>query len=52
MTAGSGLSITLLHTDADEGAFPLRRQVVSDVLALRNATLHVWYEKEARSTNR
>jgi nitric oxide dioxygenase len=49
VTANSGLSITLLHADSDEGAFPLRRQVVSDVLALRNAALHVWYEREARS---
>ena len=44
VTAGSGLSITLLH--ADEGAFSLRRQVVSGMLALRNAALHVWYEKQ------
>ena len=49
VAANSGLSITLLHADADEGAFPLRRQVVSDVLALRNAALHVWYEQQARS---
>ena len=49
VAANSGLSITLLHADVDEGAFALRRQVVSDVLALRNAALHVWYEKEARS---
>ena len=49
VAANSGLSITLLHADADEGAFPLRRQVVSDVLALRNAALHVWYEQQAGS---
>ena len=46
VTAGSGLSITLLHTD--EGAFSLRRQVVSGMLALRNAALHVWYEKQTQ----
>jgi nitric oxide dioxygenase len=44
VAANSGLSITLLHADADEGSFALRRQVVSDVLAMRNASLHVWYE--------
>ena len=49
VTAASGLSITLLHADEDEGTFALRRQVVSDVLALRNAAIHVWYEKEAHS---
>ena len=43
----SGLSITVLHADVDEASFALRRQVVSDVLALRNAALHVWYEKGA-----
>ena len=42
--AVSGLSMTVLHADADESAFALRRQVVNDVLALRNASLHVWYE--------
>jgi nitric oxide dioxygenase len=47
VTANSGLSITLLHADLDEASFPLRRQLVSDVLALRNASLHVWYEKGA-----
>ena len=45
VAAGSGLWITLLHADVDERSFALRRQVVSDVLALRNAALHVWYEK-------
>ena len=45
VAAGSGLSITLLHADRDEASFPLRRQVVTDVLASPNASLHVWYEK-------
>ena len=45
VAAGSGLSITLLHADLDEASFPLRRQVVTDVLASRDASLHVWYEK-------
>ena len=45
VAADSGLDITLLHADADEASFPLRRQVVGDVLAARNASIHVWYEK-------
>jgi len=49
VAAGSGLSITVLHADLDEASFALRRQVVSDVLALRNASMHVWYEKDAQS---
>jgi nitric oxide dioxygenase len=49
VAAGSGLPITLLHADLGESSFALRRQVVSDVLALRAASLHVWYEEEGRS---
>ena len=45
----AALSITVLHADLDEASFALRRQVVSDVLALRNASLHLWYEKAADS---
>jgi len=45
VSAGSGLQIMLLHADVDEGSFALRRQVVSDVLALRNASIHLWYEE-------
>ncbi|MFC9288625.1 globin domain-containing protein [Streptomyces sp. NPDC057052] len=47
--AGSGLDITVLHADLDEPSFPLRRQVVSDVLELRQATVYAWYEKNAQS---
>jgi nitric oxide dioxygenase len=39
-----GLQCLLLHADVDEGSFALRRQVVSDVLALGNASIHLWYE--------
>jgi nitric oxide dioxygenase len=46
VTAGSGLSIALLHADTDEASFALRRQVVTDVLALRNARLHLWYDDQ------
>ena len=35
VAAKSGLSITLLHADVDEASFALRRQVVTDVLALK-----------------
>ena len=49
VNAGSSLSITLLHADAHEGTFALRRQVVSDILSLRNASIHVWYEQGAQS---
>jgi nitric oxide dioxygenase len=49
VAAGSGLSITVLHADLDEASFALRRQVVSDVLALRDASLHLWYEKQSCS---
>jgi nitric oxide dioxygenase len=47
--AGSGLPITLLHADADEASFALRRQVLDDVRALPNAAVHVWYESGAHS---
>ncbi|MGV9356423.1 globin domain-containing protein [Streptomyces misionensis] len=47
--AESGLSITVLHADVEESRFPLRRQVVNDVLALRNARMYLWYEKGAQS---
>ena len=43
VAAGSGLQIMMLHADVHEGSFALRRQVVSDVLALRNASIHLWY---------
>jgi nitric oxide dioxygenase len=49
VAAGSGLSITVLHAGLDEASFALRRQVVSDVLALRDASLHLWYEKQSYS---
>jgi nitric oxide dioxygenase len=47
VAAGSALSIMVFHADLEDASFPLRRQVVSDVLALPNASLHVWYEKDA-----
>jgi nitric oxide dioxygenase len=44
VAAESALEIMLLHADLDESSFALRRQVVTDVLALRHASIHVWYE--------
>ena len=46
VAAGSGLNITLLHADHDEASFALRRQVVEDVLSLRNASLHLFYDNQ------
>ncbi|MPY36688.1 hemin transporter [Streptomyces adustus] len=45
--AESRLPITMLHADADEASFALRRQVVSDILELPNAELYVWYDDGA-----
>ncbi|MEV5987731.1 globin domain-containing protein [Streptomyces sp. NPDC052051] len=47
--AESGLPVTLLHADLDEASFPLRRQVVNDILALKNARMYLWYERGAHS---
>lgn len=49
VAAQSGLRIFMLHADLDEASFALRRQVVSDILALQNAQLHLWYEKGTQS---
>ena len=49
VAAGSGLPIMLLHADVGEGTFALRRQVVSDVLALGNASIFLWYEESGGS---
>ncbi|MEU2350628.1 globin domain-containing protein [Modestobacter sp. NPDC049651] len=45
VAAGSHLPITLLHADADEDSFALRRQVVDDVRLLANGSVHVWFER-------
>ncbi|MFE6848761.1 globin domain-containing protein [Streptomyces sp. NPDC057686] len=50
VAARSGLSITMLHADLDEASFALRRQVIGDLLALKNARLYLWYEN-ADQTN-
>jgi nitric oxide dioxygenase len=45
VTAGSHLTIMLLHADFEESSFALRGQVRDDVAALPNASMKVWYEK-------
>jgi nitric oxide dioxygenase len=49
VAAGSHLQIMLLHADLDEDSFALRHQVVGDIGALPNASLHVWYEQGAKT---
>jgi nitric oxide dioxygenase len=49
VAAGSRLRVMLLHADLNEKSFALRRQVVDDIAALPNASLHVWYEDGADS---
>ncbi|MEP7764246.1 globin domain-containing protein [Sanguibacter sp. 25GB23B1] len=48
--AGSHLPVRVLHADLDESSFALRRQVLDDVRALPNASVHAWYERGAEST--
>jgi len=44
VAAGSQLRVTLLHADANERAFPLRRQLVDDLARMPGSSWHVWYE--------
>ncbi|MEU4419102.1 globin domain-containing protein [Actinoplanes sp. NPDC024001] len=44
VAAGSRLKVTLLHADANEASFPLRRQVAADLARLPGSAMHVWYE--------
>jgi nitric oxide dioxygenase len=48
--ARSHLQIMLLHADLDQDSFALRRQVLDDIAALPNASIHVWYERGADSS--
>jgi nitric oxide dioxygenase len=50
VAAGSHLRVMLLHADSNEESFALRRQVLDDVRALPNGSIHVFYEDGARST--
>ena len=45
VNAGSHLDVTLLHADTDEAGWALRQQVVDDVRALDDGTVHVWFER-------
>jgi nitric oxide dioxygenase len=49
VAAGSRLDITVLHADADERSFPLRRQLVDDLARLSGARLYLWYEHGPRT---
>lgn len=49
VAAGSHLDVTMLHADADEQSFPLRRQITEDLARLPGARLHVWYEHDAET---
>lgn len=50
VTAASHLPVLLLHADFDESSVALRHQVLADVEALPNASMHVWYENGAESS--
>lgn len=50
VAAGSRLPVTLLHADAAESTFPLRRQILDDLSHLPKSELHVWYEDGTPST--
>jgi len=45
VAAGSHFDVRVLHADLDEESFALRQQVLDDVRALPNASIHVWYER-------
>ena len=47
VAAGSHLDVTFLHADLDESSWALRRQVLDDVRALPNGSVHVWFERGA-----
>jgi nitric oxide dioxygenase len=49
VAAGSHLDVTLLHADADEESFPLRRQIVDDLARMPKSRLYTWYERGATS---
>jgi nitric oxide dioxygenase len=46
-SARSGLDVTLLRADLDESSWALRRQVLDDVRALPNGSVHAWFEQGA-----
>jgi len=44
VAAGSHLDVTMLHADADEESFPLRRQIADDLAHLPKSHLYLWYQ--------
>src|SRR5262245_61900517 len=48
-TVKSHLQIMLLHADHKEDSFALRGQILDDIAALPDASIHVWYEQGANS---
>jgi len=49
VAAGSHLNVTVLHADAEEASFPLRRQIADDLAHLPKSRLFLWYENGADS---
>src|SRR5512144_300030 len=49
VAAGSHLPVVLLHADVNEDSFALRRQVLDDIAALPNASVHVSYAHGAHT---
>ena len=49
VAAGSHLDVTVLHADADESSFPLRRQLAEDLARLPTSRFYTWYERGAHS---
>jgi nitric oxide dioxygenase len=50
VTAGTHVRVHVLHADVDEDSFALRGQVLADVRALPDASLHVWYERGGKGS--
>ncbi|GAA4935491.1 globin domain-containing protein [Actinoplanes utahensis] len=46
VAAGSSLNVTVLHADAEEKSFALRRQIAGDLARLPESRLFVWYERD------
>jgi nitric oxide dioxygenase len=49
VAAGSHLDVTMLHADADEESFPLRRQIADDLAHLPKSHLYLWYQNGPHS---
>lgn len=49
VAAGSELSVTLLHADANESSFALRHQVLHDIRRLPGGAAYAWYADGAQT---